>query len=123
MGWLNERTMLRAIGVAMALALTFRLWPAVAGMPALAQFFVTEDGYLMLTVARNLAIGLGLSVSEGTIPTNGVQPLATFLFAVPYVLTGGDKVSSLVWLHGLWAAIAVGGALAVRAFAARLMML
>jgi hypothetical protein len=87
----------------------------------LAQFFVTEDGYLMLTVARNFAIGLGLSVSEGTIPTNGVQPLATFLYAIPYALTGGDKVTSLIGVHAIMAAVAVAGLLAVRAFAARVL--
>ncbi len=57
---------------------------------------MTEDGYLMLTIARNMAIGLGMSVSEGTIHSNGVQPLATFLFTLPYLLTGGDKVAGLV---------------------------
>ncbi|MBK5926322.1 hypothetical protein CCR87_02955 [Rhodobaculum claviforme] len=95
--------------------------PVVLGMPALAQGYVTEDGYLMLTVARNLAIGLGLSVSDGTIATNGVQPLATLIYAVPYALTSGDKVTSLQLLHALWAAIAVAGGFAVRAFAGRIL--
>jgi hypothetical protein len=55
----------------------YRLWPILAAQPALPEFFITEDGYLMLTVARNMAIGLGMSVSEGTIATNGIQPMAT----------------------------------------------
>jgi hypothetical protein len=121
MARLNERTLLWVAGIVMAAALVYRLWPMVAGMPALAQFFVTEDGYLMLTVARNLAIGLGLSVSEGTIPTNGVQPLATFLYAIPYALTGGDKVASLYGVHLIMVAAAVAGVFAVRAFAARVL--
>lgn len=118
---LNETLVFRVALITLGLALLFRLWPLVAGMPALAQFFVTEDGYLMLTVARNLATGLGLSVSEGTIPTNGVQPLATLLYAIPYAITGGDKITSLSYLHALWAAISVAGALAVRALAGRIM--
>ena len=33
--------------------------------------FPTEDGYLMLTIARNMALGHGMSTAGGTIPTNG----------------------------------------------------
>lgn len=116
---LDETLVFRVAMLALLPALAFRLWPVVSGMPALAQFHVTEDGYLMLTVARNLAIGLGLSVSDGTIPTNGVQPLATLIYAVPYALTDGDKIVSLYFLHIIWAAIAVAGALAVKALASQ----
>lgn len=116
-----QSLVLWVIALTLFLALAFRLWPAVSGMPALAQFFVTEDGYLMLTVARNLAIGLGLSVSDGTIATNGVQPLATLIYAIPYVITGGDKVASLYFLHVIWATIAAAAALAVRNLAARIL--
>lgn len=99
----------------------YRLWPIAAGMPDLANFFLTEDGYLMLTIARNIAIGLGMSVAEGTIQTNGVQPLATYLFTLPYLATGGDKTASLVGIHLIHAATALGGAFAIRALAARLL--
>lgn len=58
--------------------------------------FMTEDGYLMQTVARNMAIGLGMSTAEGTIPTNGVQPLATILFAGMHYLAGGDKTFGVI---------------------------
>lgn len=121
MAYLNQKFVFRLIVFVLLVALAFRLWPIAAGMPTLAQFFVTEDGYLMLTVARNLAMGLGLSVSDGTIATNGVQPLATLIYAVPYAITGGDKVTSLYLLHLLWATIAVAGALAIRALAARVL--
>lgn len=57
---------------------------------------MTEDGYLMQTVARNLALGLGMSTAEGTIPTNGVQPLATLLFALLHAIAGGDKTEGIV---------------------------
>ncbi|MEE4119169.1 MAG: hypothetical protein V2I65_09150 [Paracoccaceae bacterium] len=106
---------------AIVLAGFYRLWPVVAGQTPMSRFFLTEDGYLMLTVARNMATGLGMSVSEGMIPTNGVQPLSTFLFAVPYALTGGDKVISLIGVHLVMASAALGGALAVRALAARML--
>lgn len=116
-----DRILPRVLLAVIVIALLYRLFPVATGQPQLSQFFVTEDGYLMLTVARNMAIGLGMSVSEGTIPTNGVQPLATFLFTVPYLLTGGDKVTSLVGVHLIAAAAAVGGLFAVRAFAARVL--
>lgn len=99
----------------------YRLWPVAAGMPDLAYFFMTEDGYLMLTVSRNMAIGNGMSVSDGTIATNGVQPLAAFLFAVPYLITSGAKVSSLIYIHLIHTATAVAAVFAVRAFAARVL--
>jgi hypothetical protein len=113
--------MLRIVLIAILCGLVFRLLPLVLGMPALAELFMTEDGYLMLTVARNMAIGLGMSVSEGTIATNGVQPMATFLFTIPYLVTDGDKVTSLIGIHLILAAIAVAGLFAVRAFAARML--
>ncbi|MGE8942934.1 hypothetical protein ACO2I3_13550 [Leptospira interrogans] len=98
-------------------ATAYRLFPIALGQPWLSEFFITEDGYLMLTVARNMAIGHGLSVSDGSIPTNGVQPLATFLFSLSYLATDGDKVASLVGVIFLSAAFSIAGLFAVRAFA------
>lgn len=51
----------------------------------------TEDGYLMLTIARNIGIGKGMSIADGTIPTNGTQPLFNLLEAGGFALVGGDK--------------------------------
>ncbi len=95
----------------------YRLFPLMAGPDAVSEFFITEDGYLMLTVARNLAIGNGLSVSDATIATNGIQPLATFLYAIPFVLTGGAKVASLYGVVFIMAVLSVGSAFAVFSFA------
>ncbi|MBY8978154.1 hypothetical protein KHP62_20255 [Rhodobacteraceae bacterium NNCM2] len=106
-----------AAGAALVFGLLYRLVPIFLSDETLAQFFVTEDGYLMLTVARNLAIGNGLSVSGGEIPTNGVQPLATLFFTLPYMVTGGDKLASLIGVLLLSTLFAVAGAVAIRAFA------
>jgi hypothetical protein len=62
----------------------------------LTGMFPTEDGYLTLTIARNIAIGLGMSTAAGTLPTNGTQPLVTLLWAVGYWAVGGDKVLGIV---------------------------
>jgi hypothetical protein len=51
----------------------------------------------MLTIARNIALGRGMSIAEGTIPTNGAQPLLAFVYGVPFWLVDGDKVWG-VWL-------------------------
>jgi hypothetical protein len=112
-----RRIVWAVLALGLAAGLLYRLAPLVLGPDALARFFVTEDGYLMLTVARNLAIGNGLSVAAGEIATNGVQPLATLLYALPYLATGGDKVASLAGVIAIQAAWSVGAALAVRAWA------
>ncbi|MGB7243174.1 MAG: hypothetical protein WBC93_13940 [Sulfitobacter sp.] len=117
MAYLSEKFFVRIVALTIVIGLLYRLFPIVTGQPNLSQFFVTEDGYLMLTVARNMAIGLGMSVSEGTIATNGVQPLATYLFSVPYLITGGDKVSSLIGILAISAALSLGGVFAIRALA------
>jgi len=72
---------------------------------------ISEDGYLMLTVARNIADGRGLSTAAGTIPTNGVQPLVTFLWAGVHAVTASDAAALrlvlvlelLIAVMGAWA--------------------
>jgi len=68
---------------------------------------VSEDGYLTLTVARNLALGKGLSTADGEIMTNGIQPMSTFLWAGVYWLHDGDKVESIVWITVIQSIIAL----------------
>lgn len=116
MSLLSEKSVFRLIVLSLMLAALYRLYPLVLGPSVLREAFMTEDGYLMLTIARNMAIGLGMSVSDGTIASNGVQPLATFIFAVPYLLTGGDKVLGVAGVQLISAIIAVAGIFTVRAF-------
>jgi hypothetical protein len=71
---------------------------------------ISEDGYLMMTIARNMAIGEGMSTADGTIPTNGTQPLTSFLWAGAYWLEGGDKVKSIVWIILMQFLFATGAA-------------
>lgn len=112
-----EKFLPRLCLIAFALGLLSRLHPLVMDNARIAQFFITEDGYLMLTVSRNFAAGLGLSVSGGEIATNGVQPLATFLFALPYALAGGDKILGLMGVILISAAVSVAAAWAIWRFA------
>ena len=83
--------------------------------------FMSEDGYLMQTVARNMALGLGMSTAAGTMPTNGVQPLATFVFAGLHALVGGDRVGAIS-LVTLWSAlVALAAAALLRGVLIRLL--
>jgi hypothetical protein len=62
----------------------------------------------MLTIARNIALGHGMSIADGNIPTNGTQPLMTFIISGIFLLTGGDKVLSIKLIIILQWLIAAG---------------
>lgn len=106
---LQARLLPRAFLVALLVALfgaglAVRVLPLLGGRDLLLRQ-PTEDGYLMLTVARNMAVGLGMSTAEGTMPTNGVQPLATGLFSIPFVLSHGDKAGGVAWV--MWISVLI----------------
>ena len=86
----------------LVLGVGLRVTPQLMGTERLLQHFPSEDGYLMLTIARNLALGLGMSTAEGTLPTNGTQPFTTFVWALGFWLVDGDKVLGVtiaLWLQ------------------------
>jgi hypothetical protein len=91
-------------------ALTFRPADQVFATP------LTEDGFYSLAVARNIAAGAGMTV-DGQ-PTNGFQPLFTFVEAGCYRLAGGDDVLALRLVTLLSWAIWLATALLVGAIAA-----
>lgn len=72
-----------------------RVTPLLNQGGRLLKQFPTEDGYLMLTIARNLALGQGMSTADGTIPTNGTQPLFTLMEALGFALVGGEKIQGV----------------------------
>jgi hypothetical protein len=78
-------------GSLLGVGLVARIAPLFDQGGRLLQQFPTEDGYLMLTIARNLGIGNGMSIAAGTIPTNGTQPLTTILWSGVFALVDGDK--------------------------------
>jgi hypothetical protein len=97
------------------------LWLLLAGLalrPADALFAlpVAEDGWYALTVARNLATGLGLTI-DGTTWTNGFQPLFTFFEAACFALAGGDTELGLRLVFVLAALVHGAGALLVASLA------
>lgn len=87
----------------------FRLLPLFNHQGRLLRQWPTEDGYLMLTIARNIAIGKGMSIADGTIATNGTQPLFNFIEAICFLLVGGNKelgVALVLILHLIISVIA-----------------
>jgi hypothetical protein len=92
------------------LGLALRPEAALVAMP------VAEDGWYALTIARNVARGLGITI-DGTTWTNGFQPLFTFLEAACYALAGGDDTLGLRLFFGLAALVHGAGALLVASLA------
>jgi hypothetical protein len=68
-----------------------------------------EDAYYQFAVARNVAAGHGITAGHGE-PTNGFQPLWTFLLVPAFALFGSDRAilasiylpSIALWLAGAW---------------------
>lgn len=77
--------------------------------------WATEDGYLMLTIAENVALGHGMTVSNGTVATNGTQPLCTWLWALAFTATS-DRLLAVVLVQ--WAQVLFALASAVLLFTA-----
>src|SRR5262245_29291471 len=103
-------TLLRvAVGIVAvaAASLAFRPRPLVVLWPVL------EDGFYSLSVARNTALGRGVTV-DGVTPTNGFQPLFTFLTVPAFLAAAADRydavrlVLALHWLFYVGAAAVLG---------------
>lgn len=73
------------------IGLALRIGPLLEAGRRLFTHFPSEDAYLMLTIARNLALGSGMTTADGTIPTGGTQPLATLLWAAAFGLAEADR--------------------------------
>lgn len=95
----TDRTLSTSSGVAwflLSIGVVARLAPLFNQGGRLLRQFPTEDGYLMLTIAHNMAIGKGVTIADGTIPTNGTQPLAAILYAACFWIAGGDKTRGVL---------------------------
>lgn len=95
-----------AFGILVHVALMARPSEMLADRP------FRDDGFYGLTVSRNLALGKGLSVSDGEIPTNGIQPVFVFLCSLLYLVTP-DRYEALRLVHGLHLIIHLLGAVSI----------
>ena len=113
----------RSMGVLIVLlamlGLTSRCAPFLDHGGRLLRQFPSEDGYLMLTIARNVALGLGMSTASGTIPTNGIQPLATYLWALCFELAGTEREAGVALVLALQVVIACAAAVFLYALGRR----
>jgi hypothetical protein len=111
----------RVAALLFLVGLVARLAPLFDAGGRLFRQFPSEDGYLMLTIARNIALGKGMSVADGLQPTNGTQPLATLLWAGVFWLTGGDRAAGVRGILLLQVALACAAAALLFALARRLL--
>ncbi len=104
--------------LAAAGAALWLLYAALAGRPSAALYAtpIAEDGWYALTVARAVARGLGVTI-DGVSPTNGFQPLFTFLEAACFALVGGGAEAGLRAALLLAALVHGAGALLVASLA------
>lgn len=89
--------------IAALVSLTFRSTTLVFDLP------LTEDGYYVQTIARNIARGVGFSVDGSTL-TNGFHPLWAVLSSLVFVTSGDSAEAAVRILLALGAATAVGSA-------------
>ena len=104
-------TSVRGFVVALAgLGLGARILPLFDFGGRLFRQLPSEDGYLMLTIARNIALGHGMTTAAGTLPTNGTSPLSTYLWAVCFWLGDGDRAIGVLGVLLIEALISVASA-------------
>lgn len=105
----------------LVLGAAFRVAPLLDHGGRMLWQWPTEDGYLMKTIARNIAMGEGMTVSAGLIQTNGTQPLTTFVWAGAFWLTGGDKAGGVLLIQVFQIAVSVAAAGLLYVLARRLL--
>ena len=111
-----------AVLVPLLVTLGFAAWLHAAPADQLARTLPTEDAYYVLAVARQAAIGGGIT-ADGQIATNGFQPLWAALNVPLYAAAGGDRIAGLrlsqILSTLLWLAFVALAALQARALARR----
>ena len=88
------------IGLALRLGLAWQ-----DHLVQLAEWLWTDDSYLSLSVARNLAHGRGMT-ADGVHVTNGFQPLYVLLMVPVYALVSSDNLVLPVHVAGTMLAVA-----------------
>jgi len=70
---------------------------------------LSEDGYYSLAIARNIGAGHGVTI-DGVTPTNGFQPLLTFIQAGLFALARGNDLLALRFVLGFYSLLYLGTA-------------
>jgi len=104
----------RLAGAAAAVA-AFGMGLALRPFDAMLSMPIAEDGWYALTVARNIASGQGITI-DGTVWTNGFQPLFTFLQALCFLAADSVEAQLRLFYALAWV-VHVAGALLVASLA------
>lgn len=87
-----------------------RLAPMVDDTERYLRQFPTEDGYLMMTIARSIALGRGMTTAEGAIASNGTQPAFSFIEALCFWLVDGNRRAGVFAIEMVQLVVAVAAA-------------
>src|SRR5262245_38752588 len=108
---LSDRALRRIGLLALAIILTARSILIIDALrnPEPVTTAFDEDAYYGFAVARNVAAGNGITAGHGE-PTNGFQPLWTFVLVSAYAFAGSDRAvfasiylsAIALWLSGGW---------------------
>jgi hypothetical protein len=90
----SKRTSKILLAVVIVVGLLWRLWFSWRDFRLLVTFPLVDDSFYALNIARNIALGNGMT-HDGVNITNGFQPLFVFLSVPVYFLTQGDKLLSI----------------------------
>ncbi len=93
--------------IIMLVGLTVRLAMAWQPVERMAAFPMVDDSFYSLGIARNIALGKGLT-ADGIHQTNGFQPLYVFLSAPVYLIAGGSQYFPLHIIMTLISLLGVG---------------
>ena len=103
----HDRVFVALIFALVTIGIVARVAPLFDRGGRVFQQFPTEDGYLMLQIARNIALGNGMGTAEGTLPTNGTQPLATMIWAACFYLVDAARKPGVILIQGVQIAVSL----------------
>lgn len=107
----NVGAWLTAVLVVLLLAVGFAARLRIAWLDyrfVLGHTLWSDDSFLCMSIARNLAAGLGMT-SDGVHVTNGFQPLYVFLLVpIFWLVEHGDRIAPIHWAGTLQAIFAAG---------------
>jgi len=92
----GERALRATVVAFAALGLAARLAALFDWNGRLLEQFPGDEAWVGLTVARNLALGRGLTLADGAIPAVPAQPLATLVWSACFSIVGGARKTGVL---------------------------
>jgi hypothetical protein len=117
----ERRVLMLLVAALLIVGAVSRIAPLFDQGERIFQQFPTEDGYLMLQIAHNIGIGKGMSIADGTIATNGTQPLTTLIWSAVFAAVDGAKKPGVAIILVVQMLFSAAAAFAIFRLGARLM--